>query len=139
MKFNLPKMEVPEGFREMAEKSVAQARDTFENVKAAAEIATELLKDSYVTASKGATDYNLKVMEIACANTNTAIDYAGKLLVATSLSEFVEISTAHAQKQYEAMTAQSKELSELAQKVTTEIAKPLAIGATKAFNNKLAR
>ena len=39
-----------------------------------------------------------------------------------SLSEFVELSTAHARKQFEAMTAQTKELTELAQKVTTEIA-----------------
>jgi hypothetical protein len=50
-KFDLPKMEVPEGLREMAEKSVAQAKDTFEMVKAAAENTTELLKDSYVTVS----------------------------------------------------------------------------------------
>jgi hypothetical protein len=39
-----------------------------------------------------------------------------------SPSEFVELSTAHARKQFEAMTAQTKELTELAQKVTTEIA-----------------
>jgi hypothetical protein len=39
-----------------------------------------------------------------------------------SPSEFIELSTAHARKQFEAMTAQTKELTELAQKVTTEIA-----------------
>jgi hypothetical protein len=51
-----------------------------------------------------------------------AFDYAYNLLAMKSPSEFVELSTAHARKQFEAMTAQTKELTELAQKVTTEIA-----------------
>jgi phasin len=121
-KFDLPKMEVPEVFREMAEKGVAQAKDSYEKVRAAAEGATDLLKDTYATTAKGATDYNLKVIEIARTNTNIAFDYAHELLGVKSLSEFVELSTAHARKQFEAMTAQTKELTELAQKVTTEIA-----------------
>jgi phasin len=134
-KFDLPKMEVPEAFREMAEKGVAQAKDTYEKVKAAAENSTELLKDTYTTASKGATDYNLKVIEIARANTNTAFDYARELLGVKSLTEFVELSTAHARKQFEAMTAHTKELTELAQKVTTEIAaKDWRYGDTKSSN-----
>ena len=49
-----------------------------------------------------------------------------------SPSEFIEPSTAHARKQFEAMTAQTKELTELAQKVTTEIAaKDWRHGGTK--------
>lgn len=60
--------------------SVAQARNTYENAKAATEEATDLLKGTYKTAAKGATDYNLKVIEIARTNTNGAFDYAYKLL-----------------------------------------------------------
>jgi hypothetical protein len=56
-KIDLPKMEVPAAFRELADKSVAQARNTYENAKAATEEATDLLKDTYKTAAKGATDY----------------------------------------------------------------------------------
>jgi phasin len=120
--FDMPKMEMPEAFREMAEKGVAQAKDNCEKIQAAAEEATELLKGTYTTAAKGASDYNLKVIEIACTNANAAFDYAYNLLAMKSPSEFVELSTAHARKQFEAMTAQTKELTELAQKVTTEIA-----------------
>ncbi len=133
-KSDLPNMEMPEAFREIAEKGVAHAKDTYEKAKAAAEEATDLLKDTYTIAAKGATDYNLKVIEIARTNTNTAFDYAHELLAVKSLSEFVELSTAHARKQFEAMTAQTKELTELAHKVTTEIAAPLKTGVTKAFN-----
>jgi phasin len=137
-KIDLPKMEVPAAFRELAEKGVAQARNTYENAKAATEEATDLLKDTYKTAAKGATDYNLKVIEIARTNTNSAFDYAYELMGVKSPAQFVELSTAHARKQFEAMTAQTKELTELAQKVTTEIAEPLKTGLTKAFNNRFA-
>ncbi|MGO9849118.1 MAG: phasin [Methylocella sp.] len=121
-KFELPKMEMPEEFREMAEKGVAQAKDNYAKIQAAAEEATDLLKGTYTTAAKGAADYNLKVIEIARINVNAAFDYAYNLLAVKSPSEFVELSTAHARKQFEAMTAQTKELTELAQKVTAEIA-----------------
>ena len=92
----MPKMEVPPAFRELADKGVAQARDTYENAKAAAKQATHQLKDAYTTAAKGATDYNIKVIEIARANTNTAVDNAFELLGVKSLTEFVELSTKHA-------------------------------------------
>lgn len=134
-KINLSMIEVPAAFRELAAKGVAQARDTYEKAKAATEKATDRLKDTYPTAAKGATDYNLKVVEIARTNTNTAFDNAHELLGVKSLSEFVELSSAHAREQFEAMTAQTKELTELAQKVTTEIAvKDWRHGDSKASN-----
>ena len=137
-KFDLPNMEMPEAFREMTEKGVAHAKDTYEKAKVAAEQATDLLKNTYAIAAKSATDYNLKVLEIARTNTKSAFDYAQELLGVKSPAEFVELSTAQARKQCEAMTAQSKELAELAQKATTEIAEPLKTGVTKAFNGKVA-
>ena len=120
-KLDLPTMEVPPAFRELADQGVAQVRDTYEKAKAATEQATDQLKEAYTTAAKGATDYNLKVIEIARANTNTAVDNAFELLGVKSLAEFVELSTKHARKQFEVMTAQTRELAEIAQKVTTEI------------------
>jgi len=137
-KFDLPNMEMPKAFREMTEKGVAHAKDTYEKAQAAAGQATDLLKSTYATAAKCATDYNLKVLEIARTNTSTAFDYAQKLLGVKSPAEFVELSTAHVREQCEAMTAQTKELTALAQKVTTEIAEPLKTGVTKAFNGKAA-
>jgi phasin len=137
-KFDLPNMEMPEAFREMTEKGVAHAKDTYEKAKAAAEQATDLLKNTYTIAAKSSTDYNLKVLEIARTNTSSAFDYAQELLGVTSPAELVELSTAHARKQCEAMTAQTKELAALAQKATAEIAEPLKTGVTKAFNDKAA-
>jgi len=121
-KFDLPNVEMPKAFREMAEQGVAHARDTCARAKMAGEEAANLLGNTYTTAAKAVTDYNLKLIEIAHINTRAAFDYAQELLGAKSPSEFIELSTAHARKQFEAMAAQTKELTEFAQTVTTKIA-----------------
>jgi phasin len=135
--FDLPRMEVPEAFRQMTEEGVAHVEDTFDKAKAATEEATDLLQSTYATAAKGATDYNLKIIEIARTNTSTAYESARELLGVKSLSHFLVLSTERACKQFEAMTAQTKELTELAQKVTTEMSEPLKVATAKAFKNKL--
>jgi phasin len=132
-KFDIPKVEMPAAFREFAERGVAQAKDTYEKMKAVAEEATDVLETTYSTASKGASDYGLKVIEAARVNTNAAFDYAGELLAAKTFSEVVELSSTHARKQFEALTKQSKELSALAQKVATDTAEPIKNGMNKAF------
>jgi len=133
-KFEIPNVEMPAAFREFAERGVAQAKDTYEKMKAAAEEATDVLETTYSTASKGASDYGLKMIEAARVNTNAAFDYAGELFAAKSLSEMIELSSAHARKQFETLTAQSKELGALAQKVATETAEPIKNGMNKAFS-----
>src|ERR1700710_795438 len=84
-KFEMPKMEVPAAFREFAEKSVTQAKDNWEKMKAATEEATDLIEDSYTTASKGASEYGLKLIEASRTNTNSTFDYATKLMTVKSL------------------------------------------------------
>jgi phasin len=133
-KFEIPKVEMPAAFREFAERGVAQCKDTYEKMKAAAEEATDVLETTYSTASKGASDYGMKVIEAARTNTNAAFDFAGELITAKTLSEVIELSSAHARKQFEALTEQSKELTALAQKVATESAEPIKSGMNKAFN-----
>jgi phasin len=132
-KFDMPKVEMPAAFRELAERGVAQAKDTYEKMKAAAEEATDVLETTYSTATKGASDYGLKVIEAARVNTNAAFDFAGDLMAAKTLSEIVELSSTHARKQFEALTQQTKELNALAQKVATDTAEPIKSGMSKAF------
>jgi phasin len=132
-KFDMPKVEMPAAFREFAERGVAQAKDTYEKMKAAAEEATDVLETTYSTATKGASDYGLKIIELARSNTNAAFDFAGQVMAAKTLSEVVELTSAHARKQFETLSEQSKELGALAQKVATETAEPMKSGMNKAF------
>lgn len=136
-KFDLPKMEVPAAFRDMAEKSISQAKDNYEKMKAAAEEATDLLEDTYATATKGATDYGLKVIEAARVNTNAAFDFASELINVKSFAEMVELSTAHMRKQFDTVSAQTRELANLVQKVATEAAEPMKEGMSKAFKKNV--
>src|ERR1700722_10974519 len=120
-------------FREMAEKGIVQAKDNYAKMKPAAEETTGILEHTYANASKGAADYGLKVIEAARANTNAAFDFATQLMTVKSLSEMVELSTAHTRKQFEALATQSKELAAIAQKVATDSAEPVKESFGKVF------
>jgi len=124
-KFEVPKFEIPTAFREFAEKGVAQAKENYEKVKSAAEKATDVLEDTYSTASKGCASYGLKVIETTRANSDATFDLMTELMTAKSYSEMVELYSAFWRKQFDAMIAQAKELSEHAQKVATETAEPI--------------
>jgi phasin len=132
-KFDMPKIEVPAAFREFAERSVAQARDGYEKMKAVAEDTTDVLEDTYASASKGTTDYTLKTLEFARYNTNAAFDFASEFLTVKSFSDVVELTSTHARKQFDALLAQTKELTALAQKVATDASEPLKSGVNKAL------
>ena len=131
--FEMPKLEIPAPFRELAEKSVSQAKDSYEKMKSAAEEATDVLEDTYATATKGAADYGAKLIETARVNTNAAFDFYTELMTVKSFSEVVEVSTTHARKQFETATAQTKELAALAQKVATDTAEPVKESFGKVF------
>jgi phasin len=133
-KYEMPKMEVPAEFLEMTDKGIAHARDTYAKAKVASEEAADLLENTYATVAKGATDYNLKLIEIARTNTRAAFDYAHELLGVKSPSEFIELSTAHMRKQFDIASAQNKELCALVQEVATEAAEPIKTGVFKSFN-----
>jgi phasin len=124
-KFEMPSMEVPPAFREVAEKGIAQAKDNYDKLKSAAEQASEVLEETYATASKGCSGYGLKLIETTRANSNAAFDLFGELLTAKSYSEVVELTTAYMRTQFDTVTAQAKELTEHAQKVATETVEPL--------------
>jgi len=131
---NVPKTEAPEAFSEMAEKGATQARENYEKASAASAEATDLIKNSFSNAIKGAQDYNNKVIEFAQTNTKAALDFFQKLSGVKSPSDFVELSTDHSREQFETLTGQTRELAALAQKVTLASAEPLKTGVAKTFN-----
>jgi phasin len=131
--FEMPKMEIPAEFREFADNSASQVRETFERMKSAAEAATDVIEETLATSTKGASDYGLKVIDATRINTSAAFDFYAKLMTMESLSDVVELATVHGCKQFEAVTAQSKELAALIQKVTTETSKPMMESLAKIF------
>ncbi len=133
--FEIPgfEMSMPAAIRDFVEKGGAQAKENYEKLKTATDEVAGLAEASYSTAAKGATDYGFKVIEITRTNTNATFDLLDKLVAAKSPSEAIELSAAHARRQFDAVSTQSKELWALAQQVATDVVEPLKTGMSKAF------
>src|SRR3954471_6629916 len=125
--------EVPEQMRALAEKGVSQARDSYARFKDVAESHNGTIEAVFTTASKGASEYSAKLMEMMKTNTSSTLDFAQELLGSKPPSDAIEVWTSHAKRQFETLTAQSKELAELSQKVATETVEPIKANASKLF------
>lgn len=68
-------------------------------------------------ASEAIEAYRQRMFQFMKENINAAMDYAEGLAAVRSPSEFIELSTSHARKQFEAVTAQTTELGMLAQRL----------------------
>jgi phasin len=119
------KTEAAEQFREMAEKSATQSKEVYEKMTTATGQTADVMQKWCLAAVKGVQDYNNKLLEFTHANTRAALDYAQKVSGVKSPSEFVELSTQHAQQQLATLTEQTKQLATLAQQVTLATAEPL--------------
>jgi phasin len=125
--------EVPEQMRAFAEKGVSQARDNYAKFKDAAETHNGTVEAVFTNASKGASAYSAKLMEMMKSNTTATLDFAQQLFSVKTPSEAMELWTAHTRKQFETLTASAKELAELSQKVATETVEPIKANASKLF------
>ena len=126
------KADASRAFSEMAEKGATQARETFENMGSATTQAADVIKASSSTALKGMQDFNNKFLEFAHTNTNAAVQ---RLHGVKSPSELMELSTEHTRNQIQAVTEQTKQLVEHAQKAVLATAEPLKMNVAKAFNH----
>ncbi|MDB5618814.1 phasin [Tardiphaga sp.] len=125
--------QVPEQVREFAEKGVSQARAGYAKFKDAAETHNGTVQAVMATASRGATDYSAKLLDIAKTNTNAGFDFVQELAGVKSPSAAMELWTSFARKQVEILTGQTKELAELTQKIVSETSEPIKTGASKLF------
>ena len=125
--------EVPEQMRAFAEKGVSQARDNYAKFKDVAESHNGTMEAVFTTASKGASEYSAKLIELMKASTTANLDFAQSLFGVKSPSEAMELWSSHAKSQFEAFTANAKELAELAKKVATDTAEPIKASASKLF------
>lgn len=126
--------ELPGSIREFAEKGVSQARENYEKFKDVAQSSNETIEAVYASATRGASDYSGKLIDIARTNANAAFDVAEKLVAVKSPSEVFSIWTTYARSQYETLSSQTRELAELSQRVATETVEPIRTASSKVFN-----
>jgi phasin len=121
---NLPFLTVPGLFDGIAEQNLKN----IEKMKTASGTISNVLREAYSTNAKGSANYAAKIVEFSVANTSSAFDFLSHLMSAKSPSEILQLSAAQGCKNFEATTAQSRELWQLARKVATETAEPIKKG-----------
>jgi hypothetical protein len=99
----------------------------------AAEQSVKAIEQSHLAMIEQMRDYNLKMIDIAQANTAGVFEFARQLSTAKSSSDLFELWTAHAQKQTAMLNEQIKELTALGKKFAGESAEPFTRSVSQAF------
>ena len=133
--FGMPKIELPANLRELAKEVMAQTRGNYEQIESAVNEMMTVLVSTQSIAAKGIVNYRAWLMKVAHGNVISAFDFAQNLATAKSVPDVIEYSMAHARVQFDALTAQNKELTELAHNVATEMSKPINASIANADEN----
>jgi hypothetical protein len=118
---------LPIAFRDLIENSTAQVKENFDILRGGGHIICDFAEQSYSDTIKSFSDLTLKLFDVARVNADAAFDFAGQLMAAKSPWEVGVLSMAHAQRQVAGISAQSKEIVTLAQRLATKVDYPLAM------------
>ena len=116
---------VPEGVRALAEKTLAQTRQTYDRSLDAFDASLMTFERSFDAAGQGAAAFNRKIVDIAKRNVDASFDLASSLAGAKNLADIVELQSAFWRKQFGVLTAQAEEVHALSTKVTADAAEPI--------------
>jgi phasin len=112
-------LEVPAEIREIAEKSVEQARKAFGDFVVAAQKATAQSEAATASLTIGAKEVFSKAMGYAEANVKAAFDFAQKLVQIHDPKEILAVQSEVVKTQLATVQEQAKELGEVAKKAGT--------------------
>ena len=107
--------EIPSEMRDMAERSVEQARKAFEGFVGAAQKAAGTLHGATSNFQSGAIDVSSKTMSFAEANVRAAFDHAQKLVKAKDMQEVMALQSEYVKSQIAALQDQAKEIGSIVQ------------------------
>jgi phasin len=131
--FAVPNVEVPAVFRDLADKAVADSKNAYAKLKSAAEEATEALEDSYEVTRSGLVAFGSKSLDNAKTHSDATYAFARDFMGVKSFAEAMELQASFARKQFETLTAQTREIQEFAQKFATDASRPVQQGVEKAL------
>jgi phasin len=121
-----------DSFRQIAEKNMAQSTDAYEQMKAAAEEATQTAQKAFDALREGTATLSNKAFENARTNTEAGLAFFEKFAGARTLSELVELQGEFFRTSFETLAAQTKETQELTVKVTEKSTAPVKAATEKA-------
>jgi phasin len=104
-----PNYEIPTEMRDMAEKSVDQARKAFETFIGAAQKAVGQADSTATTLQSNARALSDKAVTFAEQNVRSAFEFAQKLVRANDMQELLSLQSDYVRTQMSAMQEQAKE------------------------------
>jgi phasin len=106
-----PDLEIPASVRDIASKSVDQAKDAYDRFVDAARQAQDMIAKSTEVFTFGAKEIQEKALAYAEANTRASFDAASRLVKARDVKEAFDIQTQFARSAMETYAQQATELS----------------------------
>jgi hypothetical protein len=89
------------------------------------------VQEGFTSALENVRDLNVRLIEMARANTHAAFDFARGVAEAKALSDLVEACTTHATKQLDMLSKQASELTTLGQQIANTASQPVARRGSK--------
>jgi phasin len=117
--------EIPASVREIAGKSVEQARDAYNRFVDATRQAQDMVSRSAEVFTSGAREINERALQYTEANVAAGFEVANRLVKAKDLKEALDIQSQYARTQFELYTQQAQELSRIVA-VAAQKAQPTA-------------
>ena len=101
---------LPQAPRELAEQTVDQTRDPYEQSDMTLEAAMHSIKKFFDSANQSAAAVNRKIIDITQKNLNLGLDLAKSLAGARDPSEIVKLQASYWWKQFDELTTQAEEV-----------------------------
>lgn len=114
------RFEIPEQMRDMAEKSVGEARQAFDTYLDAVQKAVTQAEGSARTAGEGAADLSRQSLAFLEENLNASFTLAQRLVQARTVEEVAALQQEFLQRQMSATAEQGKALGEMIGRVAGE-------------------
>jgi hypothetical protein len=111
--------------RRFADKNTRVARETIERSVSAAEEGIKGAEQRLSSSLASLRELNIKLIDMAHANADEVFDLAHDVASAQAPSDLAAIWSAHAKRQFEMMTTQTRELTAMGQKLAARSTEPL--------------
>lgn len=117
---DMPKFDIPDTMREMAERNVEQARGAYDQFMSIARQAQEMVVKSSGAVAESTREIQDRTLRFAKENVDASFNLAADLAKARDIKDYMEIQARYAERQVKAFTDQAQELgrimSDMAQK-----------------------
>ena len=107
------------------------ARESLDQTLETGAEAVRGVQEGFTSALENVRDLNVRLIEMARANTHAAFDFARGVAEAKAPSDLVEACTTHATKQLDMLSNQASELTTLGQQIANMASQPVTRRGSK--------